>query len=237
MDRTNDSGIWSEGGGSGLVLVARSGNEAPGTPEGVYFHFISGATPALNNAGQTAFSGGLTGTRVDGSNDRGLWSEGGGSGLALVTRSGNQAPGTPEGVHFRFFSGATALNNAGQTAFKGSLTGTEVDGLNDFGIWAENLQGVLTLIARTGDLLNVDDGLGTDFRTISSLSFVGGTGNGDGRSSAFNDMGQLAFRADFTDGSSGMFVSNLVAVPEPTALLLAVAGLLNMSATRRRQQK
>ncbi len=231
VDGTNNTGIWLEGGGSGLALVARKGNQAPGTPEGVHFSSLS-TIPVLNNAGQTAFSGSLTGTGVDGLNF-GLWSEGGGSGLALVARSGNQAPGTPEGVHFRSFS-TPALNNAGQTAFSGSLTGTGVDGTKDVGIWAEDPLGVLTLIAREGDLLDIDDGPTTDFRTISHLRFVSGSRNKNGGSSGFNDLGQLAFLATFTDGTGGVFVSNLVAVPEPTAWALVVVGLLGVSATRRR---
>jgi hypothetical protein len=37
------------------------------------------------------------------------------------------------------------------------------------------------------------------------------TGNSDNRRSAFNNLGQLAFWASFTDGSQGVFVSNAVA--------------------------
>jgi len=62
---------------------------------------------------------------------------------------------------------------------------------------------VLTLIAREGDLLDVDDGPDIDFRTISELDFVDNSGNEDGRSSGFNDLEQIAFRALFTDGTSG----------------------------------
>lgn len=43
------------------------------------------------------------------------------------------------------------------------------------------------------------------------MGFVGGSGNQDGRSSGFNDLGQLVFSAIFSDGSSGIFVSDLVA--------------------------
>ena len=95
-----------------LRTVAFSGTLAPGTPEGVLFS--SFGRPALNNAGQTAFVGSLTGTEVDRAFDSGIWSEGGGSGLALVAREGNEAPGTPEGVHFRSLTTRLALlNNAG----------------------------------------------------------------------------------------------------------------------------
>lgn len=97
-----------------------------------------------------------------------------------------------------------------------------MDNSNENGIWAQDLSGELKLIARTGDQLDVDDGPGTDFRTISDLSFIGGVGAEDYvERSGFNDQGQLAFSATFTDGSSGVFVSNLVAVPEPGSLLLA----------------
>ena len=68
-------------------------------------------------------------------------------------------------------------------------------------IWATNLAGNLELIARTGNFLEVAPG---DSRVISDVQ-IGG----------FNNLGQVAFRAEFTDGTSGAFVSNLVAVPEP----------------------
>jgi hypothetical protein len=122
------------------------------------------------------------------------------------------------------------LNAAGQTAFNAQLIGS--DGVSaGSGIWATDRSGVLQLVARRGDLLEVAPG---DFRTISLLTFLGdrdshSTGNSDGRPSAFNNLGQVAFSAIFTDGTSGIFVSNRVAVPEPSTFLLAaaaVAGLL-----------
>ncbi len=48
-------------------------------------------------------------------------------------------------------------------------------------------------------------------------------------------MGQLAFSASFTDGSSGVFVSNRVAVPEPSALALAAAGFALCIVRRQRR--
>ncbi len=92
------------------------------------------------------------------------------------------------------------------------------------------------LVAREGDLLDIDDGPSTDFRTIDFLDFFADTGNGDGRRSGFNDLGQLAFLASFTDGTSGIFVSDLVAIPEPTSLVLSALGLFGLHATRRREK-
>ena len=39
-------------------------------------------------------------------------------------------------------------------------------------------------------------------KTIASLSIIGGVGGEGGRPTSFNDGGQLAFRAIFTDGTA-----------------------------------
>jgi len=195
----NNTGIFSEGGGNGLQLIARAGDNAPGTPIGV--NFTSFSNDVLNDAGEMAFCGGLRGPGVDDSNDDGIFSEGGGNGLQLIARSGDNAPGTPSGVVFNSFS-SPVLNGGGQIAFTCRLTGTGVDFSNDRGIWAQDLSGSLTLIAREGDLLDVNsDPSIDDIRTISGLGFSDG----------FNDRGQLVFLATFTDGTIGVFVSNAVA--------------------------
>ncbi len=208
-----------------MARVARTGDTAPGTTD----NFIRFSRPVLNNAGQTAFIGSLNSSSTT---DRGIWSEGGGNGLALVARVGDNAPGTTD--RFTVFYDPV-LNNAGQVAFAG-----HIDGSGGTGIWAEDPSGVLTLIARAGDLLDVDDGPGTDLRTIIRLDFFTPSnshpGNGEGRASAFNDLGQLAFHARFTDGTNGIFVSDLVAVPEPTSVVLGALGLFGVLATRRREK-
>ena len=60
----------------------------------------------------------------------------------------------------------------------------------------------------------------------SFISPVPATEIEDGRRSGFNDRGQLAFWAQFTDGTEGVFVTNLVAVPEPSGCYLLALGLL-----------
>ncbi len=97
---------------------ALTGDAAPGTDPGVVYSGFS--TPVINAAEQTAFRADLTGPGVDLTNDRGIWSEGGGS-LALVAREGDAAPGT--GVVFGSLLENPVLNGAGQIAF------------NDGGIW------------------------------------------------------------------------------------------------------
>jgi hypothetical protein len=88
----------------------------------------------LNNASDLAVLTYVTGSGVNSTNDRGIWS-GDPAGLELVARTGSQAPGAAAGV---IFSGLTepALNDAGQLAFRASLTGPGVDETNGVGIWA-----------------------------------------------------------------------------------------------------
>jgi hypothetical protein len=207
VNTTNNNGIWSEGSGT-LVLIARKGSAAPGTPAGVNFGDVD--FPVLNGAGHVAFFSGLVGAGVDSTNNEGIWSESNG-GLALVARSGSRAPGTSEGVVFVGLDQPT-LNGLGRTAFSSSLAGTGViAGVSDQAIFAEVGEGgALTLIARTGDTIELAPG---DVRTVSDLTFMTNasgpirSGLEDGRPAGFNDAGQVAFAATFTDGSSGIFVT------------------------------
>jgi hypothetical protein len=221
---SNDLGIWSQGSGI-LALVARTGSHAPDTANGV--NFGSFRDPVLNNEGQTVFEGSLVGTGVDDTNDAGIWLEQFGA-LKLIARKGSHAPGTPEGVTFGTYIPFLfpALNDAGQVAFRAFVTDGEIETPTEDGIWATDRTGALQLIVRKGDMLEVAPG---DFRTIDGLGFQGESGNSDGRPSGLNNLGQIAFLANFTDGTSGVFVSNRVAVPEPSAVLLtawAAPGLL-----------
>jgi hypothetical protein len=104
------------------------------------------------------------------------------------------------------------------------MMGLGINPDNDFGIWAQDRDGVLQLIVREGQQLDVDDGPGIDLRTINCLCYA--------TPPTINNLGQVVFRAAFTDGSQGIFVSNLVAVPEPYAVGLAAIGLLTMIGSR-----
>jgi hypothetical protein len=218
VNAMNDTGLWSNGSGA-LELVARGGSQAPGAASGVSFSGFYGAFPLLNNAGQIAVLADLTGSGVDSTNDGGIWL-GPAASLQLVAREGTQAPGTTSGVNFLDLT-EPALNDAGQIAFVGLLTGSSVDETNSIGIWATDATGALQLVARHGDLLEVAP---SDFRTIDSLTTVVRNGSSDGRPGGFNNLGQVAYWASFTDGSEGIFVSDIVAIPEPGSLaLLALA--------------
>jgi hypothetical protein len=202
IDETNRWGIWSQRSGV-LELRLRSGTPAPGTAEGVKFFGFTGFE--VNDLADFAFSALLTGTGVSTQNDTGIWAERSGH-LTLIAREGSQAPGTPNGVNFgNFILTSPRINNSGQLGFIARLTGP---GVNHDSFWATDRHGVLHLIAREGELLEVAPG---EFRTISNLGAA---------SPEFNNLGQVAFHAAFSDGSSGIFVSNLVAILEPGSIAL-----------------
>jgi hypothetical protein len=229
----NKFGIWKET-EDGLSLRARGGDAAPGTDIGVSFAEFD--LLALNSAGRIAFRSTLAGSGVSSVNDQGVWMQRSGD-WALVARAGDAAPGTPGGVTFDQIS-QLSFNDAGQVAFRATVTGNGVTSTNDSGIWATDRNGAVHLLVREGDELEVAPG---DFRAItyvtSFLSYSNGdVGNRNGRPNGFNNFGQFAFNAGFSNGN-GIFISNAVAVPEPNAMaigLLLIVGACRMGMHQRR---
>jgi hypothetical protein len=98
------------------------------------------------------------------------------------------------------------INAAGQIAILCNLRGAGVNSENNEALWLQDEDNVLRLVARAGDTIDVDDGPGTDLRTVSILAFWPSCGGQDGQRSSLNDSGQLVFSALFTDNTSGVFV-------------------------------
>jgi hypothetical protein len=208
------TGIWASRNGGPLELLYQ-GYDLPFHPYGTDAIENFG-TVLISSLGDVAFTSstfdvpGVDPPVVDQATNTSLWSDSGGSGLREVAREGNQPVGLPAGVEYAGFS-EPAINSLGQIAFTADLRGDGITAANNQAIFAEDTAGVLHLIARKGDPLDVDDGPEEDLRTISALGFRSGSGNEDGRRSAFNDFGQLAFSAAFAGNTAGVFVSDLVA--------------------------
>jgi hypothetical protein len=230
------SGIWTWQGGT-LRLVAIERAPAPGAAE----PFAQLGDPVISQRGEIVFRAALgTSPPTFGVPfNSGIWVERGGT-LAPLVMTSNAAPGLGAGAKFSGF-GTPTINADGRVAFWASLLDGEggVTQDNDTGIWVQDRAGNLRLVALEGQQLDVDSGAGLDMRTISSLTFGPdvtyffgeGSGNEDGRPSHFNNHGRLTFWAEFTDGSSGVFVTT---VPEPaTQLMMALAWLAAFAGPRR----
>jgi hypothetical protein len=243
VNAINDRGLWS-GTPDQLELVAQMGSAAPGVAGDVKLG--SFRSVVINDVGQTAFVASMAGTGIDPTNSMGVWVGEPGD-LRLVVRSGDQVPGTPTGAAIESFN-SPVLNANGQLAFIGNLfirrqfgrngpfygdPNSGVTSSNDTALWATTVNGHLRLIAREGDLFEVGP---NDHRVITGLSFAEGTGNGDGLRSGFNDLGQIAFKLLFADGTGGIFVSDSVIISEPASMGLLCLALIIVGSYRRPRQ-
>jgi hypothetical protein len=187
----------------GVSIVARSGDPAEGAEAGrVYTGFSY--EPVIGGGGHVAFYGGDLDPSDWPSQRTGIWAGLPGQ-LERVVRQGDPAPGTDD-VFYAMYRNTPALNRFGQIAFPVQL---EVPGTStrSDSIWATDIEGNLTMIARVGQSLEVAPG---DERTIRWLHFNTFHGDDDGRPRSLNDFGQVVFHAEFTDGSYGLFLSNAV---------------------------
>src|SRR4029453_13263411 len=85
---------------------------------------------------------------VSSANASGLWAQGG-SGLALVGRQGDQAPGLDSGAKFTAFQ-QFILPDAGGLVFLAKVAGTNITSANNTGLWAVAGGGVVRLGAQKG---------------------------------------------------------------------------------------
>lgn len=211
-------GVWLLPEGEESTLVALQGEPAPGLTEEAYFGIID--EPVINNRGDIAIVAGITNTDDLQPAGRGIWASRDDNGLTLVIREGEQAAGAAQGVTYARLFEDIAINNLGRLAFLGGLSGDGVHNGNDTAIWAEDSDGILELVVREGDSIDALPGPGIDLRTVESLHFLANGSYASPGISRFNNRGQLAFSATFTDGSSGVFLSG-IQVPEPCSLLQA----------------
>lgn len=182
-------GIWVNE-ESGLTPALIVGQPAPGAP-GRTINSVD--FPTIGGNGNIVVFG-----RLD-NIDSVIWT-GPASSLTLVARTGQTAPGTGGGT-FNAITG-NVINSHGQIAFRSTLNATT----SNAGLFAIDQFGELVKVVRTGDSLPIDE---FTSRTVSDFSISAGSGGQDGRAVAFNDAGQLAFRASFTDGSDAVYVARV----------------------------
>jgi hypothetical protein len=227
----NDTGIWSEGDGGGLQLVAREDDQAPGVPEGVLFDLFR--SHALNSAGQVAFMADLRGSGVSASNNTGLWAQTTDGSLSLIAREGDEidvdyGPGVDLRtiVQLAFFADSggedgqrTGLNPSGDIAF------TAVFSDNTSGVFVVNLADTLP-----GDY-NQDHVVDAADYTVwrDQLGSATALFNDDTPGVGADDY--VRWKMHFGEsggGASSMLTASAasIAVPEPAPLALAVLAIV-----------
>jgi hypothetical protein len=174
---------------------------------------------------------------LDQTENEAVWLYTPGQGLKMIAREKDPAPGVGGSFEFRAFIPesvahdpvvqALALNGRGQVVFVGSYA-QEANGPFAFGLWGTDAAGNLGLIAVPGQSIELGNG---DVRQLSSVHYYGGTSSEDGQPFAFNDLGQLAYRATFTDGSQAIVVTT---VPEPAVMVLGAMSAAYLLARRGR---
>lgn len=191
FDDSNE--VLFSGSAGDLSMLIREGDDAPGTDNGVVFRGFD--APVIDNTGNTFFAGRLEGSGIDNTNNFGYWA-GSADNIELIVRHGDAAPDIQENVLIEFVNDFI-VGDEGQFAFLASLTGSGIDESNSIGLFSADRGGSLSLIARIGDLFDVNhDPEVEDLRTID---FVG-----------LEDIssGGLAFSLGFTDNTNGVFVAN-----------------------------
>jgi len=116
----NDFGIWGPDASGNLSLLARRGDQAPGTPEGVVF---GGPSFVINGPGDVAIFSDLTGPDVTALNNFGVWGPDASGNLTLLARKGDVielSPGTSLPLTFVSLFG---LSDNGQAGLLASFPG------------------------------------------------------------------------------------------------------------------
>lgn len=182
---------------SGAVyLAAREQENPPGDRTATWDQFFF-SKPALGGNNQVAFNAGLApGANFD---KDGTWVSSGAV-TRLVARVGDDAPGFPGQSFTEFqwinFHRAPAVNSRGTVIFRAKTSG----GADAMWRWRD---GESALLLAVGDFLDLGGG---DVRRVADFSVKLGSGGQSGEPSAFNDCGQLVFRAAFNSGGLGTAV-------------------------------
>ncbi|MEL6328750.1 MAG: choice-of-anchor tandem repeat NxxGxxAF-containing protein [Planctomycetota bacterium] len=189
-----------------LELVARSGSPTPGLPAGESVQRFR--TPTINAAGEVAFVAEF-GEAIDSRNDRVVYSDGGGAGLRPLATEGAQATGFAPGVRHDALLFAT-IDNEGRSAFV-STVASDDRALRGLSLFATDPGGEPFRVAWPGQVIDVAaEGETPRPKTVAGVDLSTLTFGGLDPIE-LNGSGELAFVAEFTDGSEAVIVATLPA--------------------------
>lgn len=190
------------------MLIARQGDQAPGTTSGVTFSVFD-SRPYMNVHGDIVFDAFITGPGVTSANSRGIWRTGP-NGLELVVRSNSVAPGATF-TDFETFLGHSAINSSGVVSFGADLEaiGPSIESSYP-GIWTGE-PGALELVSLDG---LTPPGLSNDYIFIHTSG-----------QTYLHDSGAVAFIADILGPDTESNVNDLSFWVSENGVLRQVARL------------
>ncbi len=183
------SGIFKVSATGAVSMAAAKNGAAPGITGAKFSSF---GTPAINDAGRSAFRATVAGTGITSANNTGIWADSSLAVRQLIARTG----GAAAGVSMAVFAGLSdpAYNNNGRVAFIGTLK-VGVAGVtiaNASGVWS-NSSGVLKLMARAQGQAP-DCPIGAKFASFSKL--------------VLPDQGGAVILANLLTGAGGVTSAN-----------------------------
>lgn len=208
------------------TLITVTGDALPGGGTVGLIRF----SPTLNDAGQAAFIGTVSGA-TDGFGDgEGLFLADGKAPIKTVVRAGQPAP--DGNGNFELF-GRNSPNGRGQIAFGTIFVNTAGGADDDVAIVRGDSDGTLKIIARRGQMVPGSSSARFLFSRVKRTSPQGVVSIQNGREASINDLGQVIFQADYAEvgseevtGSGFFFYDDnfgLVAVAKPGDALLGSA--------------
>jgi len=205
VSQDNDHAIWFRDASGIFQTVIREGDHAPQLSADIVITALMGSdgeitytSPKLNNQGQVLFSGQLSGTTIDASNDSAIWLWDPNSGNQKVIQSGDTVTGMGIGETVASFSlngEGMQLNDNGEVLIEVTLTGATVTTGNDQALIYYNSTSGANVFLREGDAMQVGVG---DNRTVSDYLLEARPG--------INNSSQILFAAGFST-SSGLFLT------------------------------
>lgn len=221
---------------TGLSVLAKAGDQAAGIGSSARIGNITNSDSGLtfNNAGQVIFESTITGPTINNDNDRGFFITGVGEDIRTIIQEGDLAPGFEDrtdndGNPVRIRSLDLArLNDFGEAVI---TVNTTFNG-SDPAIYLMDSDLNLELITSEDFLFDVSDSGTPDLREIFTLLT-------DERNVQFNNLGQIAFYAQFDDSSDGVFITQALRaspiVPAPGGAIALVMGAGLVASRRRRK--
>ena len=218
-------GVWISKHGAVPELIALQNTQPAAAPSltltKTFFDDTGDNFVRISDKRDVAFIGEVNGPGLF--NAESVWIGSSASNVHPLLIEGSAVPERPS-VAFRSMPSTTGdlisqltMNKNSQVAFLAGISGVGPDLRS--GLFATDAAGVLHPIVLYGDMIEVSPG---NFRQVDDINFDGGRFS---PVSGLNDLGQIAFAIRFTDGSGGVFISDAVAVPEPSLAAMVTAGI------------